>query len=214
MAVPPDPTGMDSEAEDEMDDADEDQNKDFRYTLRQREKMIADEDGYISDSEDEDEQLRRPTRHNRADYRESHSSLTEGRALIKDFEEDSEEDAEENAEEGTENDMEEDIEEDPEDIEKEIEENAGDDDIENSKEDTTELEIEVEVLTAVGNSAEISDSESEGEVGDEEPAEQATPPSLAAYESAQFTPARSDTSELQGDTVMVEVPPTFDDITT
>ena len=215
VAVPPAPTGMDSEAEKELDDADEDQNKDVRFTLRQREKMVADEDGYVSDSDDEDEQHRRPTRRNQMGYRDSLSSLTKGKAAIEDYGEDIEQGGDEDAEVDVEDDSEGDIEEDAEeDVEKGIEDNGIDDDIENEDEDTTGLEIEAHVSPTAENGAEILDSESEGEVASEVAAGQTTPPSPGADESVQFTPARSDTSELEGDTVMVDVPSEVDDITT
>ena len=215
VAVPPAPTGMDSEAEKELDDADEDQNKDVRFTLRRREKMVADEDGYVSDSDDENEQRRRPTRRNQMGYRDSLSSLTKGKAAIEDYGEDIEQGGDEDAEVDVEDDSEGDIEEDAdEDVDKGIEDNVIDDDIENEDEDTTGLEIEVHVSPTVENGAEILDSESEGEVASEVAAGQATPPSPGADESVQFTPARSDTSELEGDTVMVDVPSEVDDITT
>jgi hypothetical protein len=185
MDVPPDPPGMDSDAEDELDDEDEDQNFDDRYTTHRRDRMIADEDGYVSDSDDEDELLRRENRRDRMDYRESTSSFAKGKALIVDSDEDTEED-----------------------IDEEIEENGVD------EEDTTGLEIEVEVPTAVENGAMIPDSESDGEVTDEEPADEATLPSPSTGKSARPTPARSETSELQGDTVMVDVPQTANNITT
>ena len=52
--VPRDPEGMNDEAEAELDDADEDENPDARYTKRRWDKYV-EKDGELSDSEDEDE---------------------------------------------------------------------------------------------------------------------------------------------------------------
>jgi len=52
--VPRDPEGMNDEADAELDDADEDENPDLRYTKRRWDKYI-EKDGELSDSEDEDE---------------------------------------------------------------------------------------------------------------------------------------------------------------
>lgn len=52
--VPRDPEGMNDEADAELDDADEDENPDSRYTKRRWDKYI-EKDGELSDSEDEDE---------------------------------------------------------------------------------------------------------------------------------------------------------------
>ena len=52
--VPRDPEGMNDEADAELDDADEDENPDARYTKRRWDKYI-EKDGDLSDSEDEDE---------------------------------------------------------------------------------------------------------------------------------------------------------------
>lgn len=59
--------GTDTDVEDELDDEDEDEHNDDRYTQRRRDKLIADEDGYVSESEDEGEVLRRSKRRNIAD---------------------------------------------------------------------------------------------------------------------------------------------------
>lgn len=67
--VAPDLPGMDSEAEAESDDEDEDENKDVRYTLHRRDKMVADDDGLISDSDGEDEPPRKSGRRNHANHR-------------------------------------------------------------------------------------------------------------------------------------------------
>ena len=52
--VPRDPEGMNDEADAELDDADEDENPDSRYTKRSWDKFI-EKDGELSDSEDEEE---------------------------------------------------------------------------------------------------------------------------------------------------------------
>ena len=52
--VPRDPEGMNDEAEAELDDVDEDENPDARYTKRRWDKYV-EKDGELSDSEDEDE---------------------------------------------------------------------------------------------------------------------------------------------------------------
>lgn len=53
MDVPPNPLGMDDEADAELDDLDEDENKDARYTQRRWDKRT-EKDGELSESEDED----------------------------------------------------------------------------------------------------------------------------------------------------------------
>lgn len=55
--VPPDIVGMDDEADAEMDDLDEDDNPDTRRTQRRWDKYV-ERDGELSDSEDEEENLR------------------------------------------------------------------------------------------------------------------------------------------------------------
>jgi histone deacetylase 1/2 len=55
--VPGDIVGMDDEADAEMDDLDEDENKDTRYTQRRWDQRI-EKDGELSDSDDEDENAR------------------------------------------------------------------------------------------------------------------------------------------------------------
>lgn len=52
--VPRDPEGMNDEADAELDDADEDDNQDTRYTKRRWDKYV-EKDGELSDSEDEEE---------------------------------------------------------------------------------------------------------------------------------------------------------------
>ena len=52
--VPRDPEGMDDEADAMLDDLDEDENKDQRYTKRRWDKYV-EKDGELSESEDEDE---------------------------------------------------------------------------------------------------------------------------------------------------------------
>jgi histone deacetylase 1/2 len=166
MNIPPDPLGMDSEAEDELDDEDEDEDKDVRYTQYRRDKVIAEEDGYASDSDDEDERPRR----NIADYRRTPSPVeNENRA------EDTEEVANQSAE-----------------------------------DDTTGLEIEVEVPVEKG--PELADSGLEVNITQKhalgETEEEASPQNPTLGSSADLTPEEtSDTSELQGDTVMVDAPP-------
>ena len=52
--VPPDPPGMDDEADAILDDLDEDENKDKRHTKRRWEKYV-EKEGELSESEDEEE---------------------------------------------------------------------------------------------------------------------------------------------------------------
>ena len=59
--VPRDPEGMDDEAEHMLDDLDEDENKDKRYTKRRWGKYI-EKEGELSDSEDEEENERNGVR--------------------------------------------------------------------------------------------------------------------------------------------------------
>ena len=81
MDVPRDPEGMNGEADAELDDLDEDENPDSRYTKRRWDKYI-EKDGELSDSEDEDENeangvRRQPNapkrRRNMMDYQNSHA---------------------------------------------------------------------------------------------------------------------------------------------
>ncbi|KAI9704959.1 MAG: histone deacetylase [Candelina mexicana] len=73
--VPRDPEGMDDEADAILDDLDEDDNKDARYTKRRWDKYV-EKDGELSESDDEDEnnangvrkQPGRPKRRNLMDY--------------------------------------------------------------------------------------------------------------------------------------------------
>ncbi|KAI9847707.1 MAG: histone deacetylase [Sclerophora amabilis] len=73
--VPRDPEGMDDEADAILDDLDEDENKDDRYTKRRWDKYV-EKDGELSDSEDEEESGRNgvrrqhngPNRRNIMDY--------------------------------------------------------------------------------------------------------------------------------------------------
>ena len=60
--VPRDPEGMDDEADAMLDDLDEDENKDQRYTKRRWDKYV-EKDGELSESEDEDENERNGVRH-------------------------------------------------------------------------------------------------------------------------------------------------------
>lgn len=55
--VPPDPEGMDDEADAILDDLDEDEHKDQRYTKRRWDKYV-EKDGELSESEDEEENAR------------------------------------------------------------------------------------------------------------------------------------------------------------
>ena len=80
--VPRDPEGMNDEADAELDDADEDENADSRYTKRRWDKYI-EKEGELSDSEDEDENeangvRRQPNapkrRRNMMDYQNSHAA--------------------------------------------------------------------------------------------------------------------------------------------
>ncbi|KAK4697880.1 histone deacetylase 1/2, partial [Lecanoromycetidae sp. Uapishka_2] len=79
--VPRDPEGMNDEADAELDDADEDENPDSRYTKRRWDKFI-EKEGELSDSEDEDENeangVRRQSnapkrRRNMMDFQNSHA---------------------------------------------------------------------------------------------------------------------------------------------
>jgi histone deacetylase 1/2 len=54
--IPRQSLGMTDEEEAELHDLDEDKNKDVRITQLQRDEMIVDEDGYVSDSEGEDDE--------------------------------------------------------------------------------------------------------------------------------------------------------------
>lgn len=54
MDVPPDPPGMDDEADAILDDLDEDENKDKRHTKRRWDKYV-EKEGELSESEDEEE---------------------------------------------------------------------------------------------------------------------------------------------------------------
>lgn len=73
--VPRDPEGMDDEADAILDDMDEDENKDSRYSKRRWDKYV-EKDGELSESEDEDEaerngvrkQAGQPKRRNLMDY--------------------------------------------------------------------------------------------------------------------------------------------------
>lgn len=60
--VPRDPEGMNDEADAELDDADEDENLDTRYTKRRWDKYV-EKDGELSDSEDEGENEANGVRH-------------------------------------------------------------------------------------------------------------------------------------------------------
>ncbi|KAI9816719.1 MAG: histone deacetylase [Thelocarpon impressellum] len=73
--VPRDPEGMDDEADAILDDLDEDENKDTRYTKRRWDKYV-EKDGELSESDDEEEaerngvrkQANQPKRRNLMDY--------------------------------------------------------------------------------------------------------------------------------------------------
>ena len=73
--VPRDPEGLDDEADAILDDLDEDENKDHRYTKRRWDKYV-EKDGELSESEDEEEnetngvrrQTHLPKRRNMMDY--------------------------------------------------------------------------------------------------------------------------------------------------
>lgn len=129
MDVPHDPPGMGSDAEDELDDEDEDMNMDDRYTVHRRDMMIADEDGYVSDSDGEDELIQRPHRRNRADYRGPGSFVAKGQARMKESDEELEKDAKANSS-------------------SKIEQNGVEDEEAEEDDETTGLEIEVEVPEA------------------------------------------------------------------
>ena len=222
MDIPPDFPGMDSEAEDELDDEDEDENNDVRYTQRRRDKLIADEDGYVSESDDEDEQTRRSARRNNADYQASSSTASDTEALTKpdtdeDVEQDAEEDSEEDAAEDASEKAEEDAEDDTTGLEIEVEvpaENGfgiADEEWEEVDNNMSGLEVDAKIY-AKDEGSKVADLVSEEKMAAQEEwaeqTEEGTPPSPALDTSAELTPeATSDTSELQGDTVMVDAPP-------
>jgi histone deacetylase 1/2 len=55
--IPRQSMGMTDEEEAELNDLDEDENKDVRMTQFRKDKMIASDDGYVSDSDGEDEEV-------------------------------------------------------------------------------------------------------------------------------------------------------------
>lgn len=55
--IPQQSMGMTDEEEAKQNDLDEDKNKDVRTTQYRKDKMVVDEDGYVSDSEGEDDEL-------------------------------------------------------------------------------------------------------------------------------------------------------------
>lgn len=57
LDIPRQSLGMTEEEEAELNDLDEDGNKDIRITQRQKDEIIAHDDGYVSDSEGEDGEL-------------------------------------------------------------------------------------------------------------------------------------------------------------
>ena len=83
--VPRDPLGIDEDDEAALDDQDEDENKDVRYTERQHDKRITN-DAELSESEDEDMNERngvrrqpgRPRRRNIMDYQNPHAAPDSG----------------------------------------------------------------------------------------------------------------------------------------
>ena len=198
MDIPPDFPGMDSDAEEELDDEDEDGNNDVRYTQRRRDKLIADEDGYVSESDDEDEQIRRFSRRNIADYV---STPSETEPLEK-VEEDAEEDAEDDTT-GLEIEVE---------VPAENGSQMADEDWEEVGNNMSGHEIDTEE-SAKDDGFNVADLPSDNEMpvreeSAREYSEEGTPPSPALGSSAELTPdATSETSELQGDTVMVDAPP-------
>lgn len=184
--IPPDFPGMDPEAENKLDDIDEDENKDVRYTQHRRDKMIADQDGYMSDSEDEDKYSMQPQRRNIARFRLSDSTppestpQTEGDAKEEDAEEDTTEFAIE-VEMPAENDV----------------EDAG---------AKLENKIKEEEIVKADMKAFVGAAKDEVRESAKVADKNVTPSSLGAEDSVRFTSeAASETSELQGDTVIVDV---------
>jgi histone deacetylase 1/2 len=55
--IPQQSMGLTDEEEAKQNDLDEDKNKDVRTTQYRKDKMVVDEDGYVSDSEGEDDEL-------------------------------------------------------------------------------------------------------------------------------------------------------------
>jgi histone deacetylase 1/2 len=55
--IPQQSMGLTDEEEAKQNDLDEDKNKDVRTTQDRKDKMVVDEDGYVSDSEGEDDEL-------------------------------------------------------------------------------------------------------------------------------------------------------------
>ena len=55
--IPQQSMGMTDEEEAKQNDLDEDKNKDVRTTQYRKDKMVVDEDGYVSGSEGEDDEL-------------------------------------------------------------------------------------------------------------------------------------------------------------
>jgi histone deacetylase 1/2 len=55
--IPQQSMGMTDEEEAEQNDLDEDKNKDVRTTQYRKDEKVVDEDGYVSDSEGEDDEL-------------------------------------------------------------------------------------------------------------------------------------------------------------
>lgn len=210
--IPPDFPGMSSEAEDELDDEDEDENSDVRYTQRRRDKLVADEDGYVSESDDE-EAPKRSSRRNISGYPTSSSSPTDDELPVEEGvdeepEEELENDAEENGERETENDR------------------AGLKVEAAAENGSPAADEEWEKVGHNMNGLEISDGQKQSgadaashqedlrskdlmQIEEETPSEatEGTPPSPALSSSAELTPEPiSDASELQGDTVMVDAP--------
>lgn len=209
--IPPDFPGMSSEAEDELDDEDEDENSDLRYTQRRRDKLVADEDGYVSESDDE-EAPKRSSRRNISGYPTSSSSPSDDELPVEEVDEEPEEepenDTEENGERETENDraglkME---------AAAENGSPAADEEWEKVGHNMNGLEIKDGQKESGADAASHKEdlrSKDLMQIEEETPSEptEGTPPSPALSSSAELTPEPiSDASELQGDTVMVDAP--------
>lgn len=209
--IPPDFPGIGSEAEDELDDEDEDDNNDVRYTQRRRDKLVADEDGYVSESDDEEEAPKRSGRRNITGYPTSSSSPSDEELPA---EEEPDEEPEDQLENGADENGEE-AENDTPVVKMGLTTENGSlaaDEWERVGQNMNGLEIkETQKESPTDNTSLKEGSQSRDliQMDEETPSEptEATPPSPALSSSAELTPELpSDASELQGDTVMVDAP--------
>lgn len=209
--IPPDFPGMSSEAEDELDDEDEDENSDVRYTQRRRDKLVADEDGYVSESDDEEAPKRSPRR-NISGYPTSSSSPSDDELPVEEVDEQLEEGLENGAEENRERETEIDRAGLKMKVAAENGSPAEDEGCEKVGNNMNGLEIkdaQKEFGADAASHKEDLRSKDLMQMEEETPSEltEATPPSPALSSSAELTPEPiSDASELHGDTVMVDAP--------